>query len=687
MLIRFIIYAILSFNTIAASNIIIKNYDNKIVNFPLSSYVDKNMSENIHTIKNKKFNKILKNPFSIAYCEGTTWLHFSLENRSNKSYVYIYFTEAYFQTVNLYEHIEKNITLHKNGISSHLSSNEIKNKNPLFKIDLKEGEIKDIYIQINAKLPKFGAVEIYTNKELLNQEKSLINNQYMFYFGGLFIIIVFNIFLLFKLKEAIYGYYVGYTFSYLIFIASLTSYTIEVGLKNWYYQFYAITPLVMAFLLLFTNEILNVKKYSSKLTQLFYFFVFICLILVVLILIDISKWYFLITIVSTIIFAILFLTSLYIWREGDSDAKLYFIALSIYLITMVLFTAMANGWIENNTISRYLFLYSSFFEIIFFSLMLANRFDKINTEKLKIQESLISLKSKNEEILENEVKNRTAELINTKEELIKLNNTLELRVKESISKIREKEKILKEQSKLAQMGEMISMIAHQWRQPLGAISSAVFGIQTKIATNKYDLNKSKDQEEFMRFLEKKHISINDYVQFLSTTIDDFRNFFKPDKSKEHIDITLPITRALHIVQTSLENKGITITFEFETNQILPLYQNEMMQVILNIIKNSEDNFNERNILNPQINIITREEDDFYVISICDNGKGIDDEILPKIFEPYFSTKDTKNGTGLGLYMSKIIIEEHNNGTLKVINTPTGVCFDIIFYKNNYFATL
>ena len=247
-----------------------------------------------------------------------------------------------------------------------------------------------------------------------------------------------------------------------------------------------------------------------------------------------------------------------------------------------------------------------------------------------------------------------------------------------LTDIKHKEKILREQSKLAQMGEMISMIAHQWRQPLGAVSSAVFGIQTKIATNKYDLNNKKEQKEFLAFLDKKHNNINEYIQFLSTTVDDFRNFFKPDKSKELVNLTIPITRALQIVETSMKNKNIHISTDFEVDNSLSLYQNEMMQVILTIIKNSEDNFMEKNTINPQINILTKKKKNTYIISICDNGGGIKDEILDKIFEPYFSTKEDKNGTGLGLYMSKIIVEEHNNGKLIASNTPTGACFEIHF---------
>ena len=137
---------------------------------------------------------------------------------------------------------------------------------------------------------------------------------------------------------------------------------------------------------------------------------------------------------------------------------------------------------------------------------------------------------------------------------------------------------------------------------------------------------------------------------------------------------------MQIVETSMSSKGIDIVCDFKTNDKILIYKNEVMQVILNILKNSEDNFIETNIQNPQIKVLTENIDNQYIIKICDNGGGIPEDILPNIFNPYFSTKNEKNGTGLGLYMSKIMIEEHNNGILNVSNTSDGVCFGIIIKK-------
>ncbi len=246
---------------------------------------------------------------------------------------------------------------------------------------------------------------------------------------------------------------------------------------------------------------------------------------------------------------------------------------------------------------------------------------------------------------------------------------------QDLTQIQQKERLLLQQSRMAQMGEMLSMIAHQWRQPLGAISSALFGIQTKLATGKYDNQDS--NEKLYEYLNAKHKRINEYVQFLSTTIDDFRNFFKPDKRKEFVIFESPISRALQIVEGALASHSIDIEYVFNVNEKVEMYQNEIMQVILNIIKNSEDNFIEKGTENPKIRIETKIMPAHYEIVISDNGGGISPHIIDNIFEPYFSTKDEKNGSGLGLYMSKVMIEEHSGGLLRAENTQEGAAFSIL----------
>jgi len=254
--------------------------------------------------------------------------------------------------------------------------------------------------------------------------------------------------------------------------------------------------------------------------------------------------------------------------------------------------------------------------------------------------------------------------------LFELNKTLENKVKEEIEKNRQKDEQILYQSRLAQMGEMMSMIAHQWRQPLAAISATIISIKLKSELNKLDKN----------ILISKMDSILKYTNYLSNTIDDFRDFFKPTKQKKLVTFDEIVSLVLEIIGLSLRDKNINVKIDIRYKKKLLLFENEFKQVVLNLLKNSEDVL--ENVENKEIEIRAYKKDNNVIFEIEDNGGGIDEKIIDKIFEPYFSTKDSKNGTGLGLYMSKIIIEKHLKGILNVYNSKRGAVFQIILKEDD-----
>lgn len=262
--------------------------------------------------------------------------------------------------------------------------------------------------------------------------------------------------------------------------------------------------------------------------------------------------------------------------------------------------------------------------------------------------------------------------------LQRYNKRLKEQVKLNIEELRRKDELLLQQQRMAAMGEMLSMISHQWKQPLGAINTAIMGIRIKIESGKFDLSEPFDQKKFFNYLDRKHSSILEYVEYLSSTTDDFRNFFNPNKSKEFTHLNTPIENALNIVKPSMKKKGIELTTDLQADSEFMMYPNEVAQVLLNIFKNSEDNFMEKKTRGPKIIVATLFREDRPVIRIYDNGGGIPADIAKHIFEPYFSTKNDKLGTGLGLYMSKMIMEEHHNGTLSMKNQNKGVTFELAF---------
>ena len=257
-------------------------------------------------------------------------------------------------------------------------------------------------------------------------------------------------------------------------------------------------------------------------------------------------------------------------------------------------------------------------------------------------------------------------------EKIKLNMTnaeLEKQLQKEIQIRREKEEMLLQQTRQAAMGEMISMIAHQWRQPLTVIS---------LITDNISLNLQLGFDESTT-LESELEDIRFQVSHLSQTIDDFRQFFTPNKEKESVLLQECLENACRIIDSSLKVKNIQLIKIYEDTSPMDLYKNEIMQVFLNIIKNAEDAF-ANEITSPSITLQTKEYDSYVEVRIADNAGGIDPDILKKIFEPYFTTKGKKHGTGLGLYMSKTIIQEHSSGSIEVKNVDEGAVFIMKFPK-------
>ncbi len=253
-----------------------------------------------------------------------------------------------------------------------------------------------------------------------------------------------------------------------------------------------------------------------------------------------------------------------------------------------------------------------------------------------------------------------------RKDLEQVNKNLEFRIEMEVKKSREKDKQMSDQHRLAQMGEMMSMIAHQWRQPLSAISATSISVLLKAEFNTLKSEKV--------IVDMKKIS--DFSQHLSSTINDFRNFFKSHKDKKLTNFAELTKDVLSIIEISLINRDIKLIQELKCTSKFEIYASETKQVILNLVKNAEDVLVEKNIKNPYIKILAYYDNLNYILEVSDNGGGIPEDIIDKIFDPYFSTKLAKEGTGLGLYMSKTIIEEHCNGQLTVSNNEDGAVFRI-----------
>jgi signal transduction histidine kinase len=280
--------------------------------------------------------------------------------------------------------------------------------------------------------------------------------------------------------------------------------------------------------------------------------------------------------------------------------------------------------------------------------------------------------------LEKKVQKRTIELELTNKKLVlktleleELNSNLDIKIKEEIDNRKKQEQLLIHQSKLAEMGEMISMIAHQWRQPLSALGTIVQNIHLRYSLGKLD----------KEYMENQRLLSNALTQKMSKTIDDFRNFFKPNKEKQTFSIKDAISKTIFLIDDSYKSNNIKIECKILDDILIYGYESELSQVLLNILTNAKDAFLENNIEDPIIIIETKQVQTHIKILISDNAGGISKSIINKIFEPYFTTKNSCNGTGLGLYMNKIIVEENMQGQISVKNLKAGVQFTIFIPIN------
>jgi signal transduction histidine kinase len=230
------------------------------------------------------------------------------------------------------------------------------------------------------------------------------------------------------------------------------------------------------------------------------------------------------------------------------------------------------------------------------------------------------------------------------------------------------------------MGEMIAMIAHQWRQPLNVIILNITTIQMMVHQKKIK------KTELDNIID----SINNTVNYMNQTIDDFRDFLKEDTKLNEVSILDLILKPKHLIAAELELLNISFEYncQLDTDKLIVLDSSKFYQVILNLYKNSIDEFKSRDIKNPYIQVNISQNDLNLVITISDNAGGIPENIIDDIFNPYFSTKG-KNGTGIGLYMSKKIIQESVKGTISVTNSKNGAIFTISipYLENDKSTTL
>jgi len=355
----------------------------------------------------------------------------------------------------------------------------------------------------------------------------------------------------------------------------------------------------------------------------------------------------------------------HIWLFTYPIILLYFqnVRSSFYWSLFMLFVIMISPF-QTIVESKYSIFQASYLSFALIIVTVIIYFYKLKMDEAKdiIVEQQNQLQNFNTE-LEVKVEQKTSELQD-------LNESLEMKVKEKIKELITKDRLITAQSKQAVMGEMIHMIAHQWRQPLSTITLQISNLHFKRLLG--ENVPIKDSDKILS-------EISNTIVYLSDTIDDFQTYFRPNKEQEEIEVHELLNRAINLTLSRTQDMSIQIVNDKKSDVLIKTYVNEMVQVILNLINNALDALSEIDKDDAKLLVYARELDEIVYIYVEDNANGISDENLEHIFEPYFSTKG-KNGTGLGLYMSQMIVEKQFHGEILVESSSSGTKFIVEISK-------
>ena len=560
-----------------------------------------------------------------GHTNARIWIKYKLKNATDSTQTHtLHINNPLLQSVNFYEVKGKEFNVYKNGYIVPLKDRMIPSIDYIYQTELTALEDKTIYISaysksyLDIKLLHFSNLRDFYYNSFKDNAISIALLSILLAF------LIFNIIIYLInqdfIHKPLYLYYILYLATCIFLQLQYIDY-IPLFLdfkESLYLVFHVSLSAVIIFLFLFFKEILQIKKRSKRLNYLF-----IALI-----------------ITHTIVLISFFIDETFLL----SFRNIFLIPLGFIMLGLAIIHAIRHKVVYSS------YLLASWFLVIFCTSYIVLK-----------QSASLNLPFVYDLFLGKGL------LIAAIIETTIFSVILALRIRHLKTEGIRTEGLLQSKTKGAQMGEMIGMIAHQWRQPLSAINAEA---STLLVQMELDTYSEKDLRRYLR-------NTLDNVDFLSETINDFRSFFKNDTIPKMTTVDKAIQKALNITQSTFYEHKVSIDKQWKSEKVIKLYLNELTQVILNLLKNAEDNFQEKDIKNPKIFISTVDYDSFVEIRVCDNGGGIDKEHLETIFNQEFSTKDESIGTGLGLYMSKRIIEEHHKGKIYAENNDNGVCFIIV----------
>lgn len=639
-----VLFLFLLFTTSLFADIVLEGKNQDIELSRVLFFEDETGSFSLKEIQKKEFRQNEDKVASFGFTHSVYWFKIAVEPGKDAGLYkwWLHISYPILDKLDLYICDEKGALLDvkKSGKDRPFEMRELKDHHFSFQLDSTKKQT--LYLRVDTQSSMQVPLSIQTSESIMYHTQHFLLLSGVYY--GLFILILF-----YNLISFIYTRNKQY-FLYLIFISSFILYQLSLdgtGIIYFWSEFewmkshgsstmMAVTTLAV---ILFSREFLKTKSYTPRIDRyLSILMVIVSMIAVLAPFVEYGDVIAFIAAIAIILPPLLLVAGVIVYKKGFYPARLYVAGWSAFLFSNIIFAMNKLGWIGGFEFIEHAQQIGSALEMIFLSWALAD--------------------------LQKQSEREYIEKVNS------LNTLLQDEVDESLLQIRKNDQILIEKSRLAAMGEMIEQIAHQWRQPLHTLAllnqSLYFKVRLKTV-------KEEDYEEV-------HERIDEQLQYMSQTIDDFRNFSKPDKEKEIFYLEEVIKSALNLSEGSLKYAKINGELYCDKKHEVYGIRHEMMQVCMNFIKNVQDIVLHKKIEKPWIRFYIEEAQEHVVVYVKDNAGGIDSDKISKVFDPYFSTKAHLESSGIGLYMSKEIIEKSMGGTISVVNGPEGAIFSIVLPK-------
>lgn len=411
-MIRYFFYLILLISALGADPLIIDPKQPSYDDFRFSYLKDENSTITIADIAHQAFTESSPNAFALGYTKGTVWIKIDVCNLSDEENFVLSLGEHFYERANLYYLQDGRIVQKHTGLFIPIEEREIYTDQLAFVLTIPKDTTQTLYLQLQGKYAYFGNITLTKEKSFRPYTLLNINTVYLLLFGITAIIVIFNLFLYFKVKERVYAYYVGYGFFNLIYIINISGILVYLDMQYFVYKLQCTAAFMIGFLILFSTEILEIKRYLPKIGKIVPYFSLPAFFFGIIILFEYQPWNKLINNYAGIISLILLILSIIIYLKGNKKIKYYILAMMTFFTFVIVFTFMVAGILEYSFGTRYGYIFASFIEIVVFSMILSNRYYDMREEFIASQSELIEIKSKNEAFLETEVKNRTEQLEN-----------------------------------------------------------------------------------------------------------------------------------------------------------------------------------------------------------------------------------------------------------------------------------